>query len=244
MGTLRDASPITRHAAGLVVLATLVTLVVVAVYWYVSRLPFEVPATGADLAVPAGASGPVRGPLPIPPGADRELLPYRDEAAGFAFQRLASWEARTPGPVEDEDGRSRTVVFEDPDSRARLAVTVWPGRGATPPARAWVEQQAPGMDSVDDHWPTEAVVAGVPAVIVWRDESPDAPARYAAFVRRGGDLVRIAYAASDGGALLGEFARALVTLEWEDGDTTDLVPPLPRPAGRYFPSASEAARTG
>lgn len=241
MGALRDASPITRHAAGLVVLATLVTLVVVAVFWYVSRLPLETPATAADLAAPAAQSGPVTGPLPVPPGAGRDLVPYRDAAGGFAFERLASWEARTPGRIEDDDGRSRTVVFEERGSRARLTVTVWPGRGATPPARAWVEEQAPGMDSVDGRWPTEAVVAGVPAVIVWRDESPDAPARYAAFVRHGGDLVRVAYAASDGGALLGEFARALVTLEWEDGDTTDLIPPLPRPAGRYYPAVTGAA---
>jgi hypothetical protein len=63
-------------------------------------------------------------------------------------------------------------------------------------------------------------------------------------VTHDGDLYRVSYSARDGGVLLGEFARTLVGMEWSGDITTDLVPPLPRPAGVFFApvwEASEAA---
>jgi len=196
-------------------------------------------SSGANPTLGSVALG-TPGPLPTSAGRTELLTEYRDEAAGFSFALQPTW---TPVVREtaSDNGGPRSVVFEDPATGARIAVTHWPQIGGAATQETWIEEHAPGMASVDGRWPTEAIVAGTPSLVLWADETPDTPARYTALVPHAGDLFAITYSARDGGQLLGEYARVLVTLEWSGTDTTDLIPPLPKPAGRYFPSIAPTA---
>jgi hypothetical protein len=235
-----------RQLAVAAALAALMVLVVVAVFLDVRRLAGVVTPGPLTLA-PAPAGTPTAGPtvaasarpgvLPTLPSGGGTLH-YVDETGhlgGFRLDLSSNWRQLDTTDSRAASSEPVHVIFSNPASGARLAVTAWPGEGKAPLSRTWIQEQAPGMASVDGRWPTEAVIAGDQALIVWADEAPDVPARYAAFVRHAGNAYRVAYSASDGGALLADYARALVSLEWTDDDTTDMVPPLPRPAGRFFP---------
>ena len=243
-----------RQAAALAALGGLVALVVVGVLLDLRRLADE-RSTPSGGVVPV-AMGPVSPPgdplrdvgsatagvLPTWPSAGMEPAEHVDHRYRFRLRLMPAWSPIAPVAPDGGQDKAYHLAFEHPGTGARLAITVWPGAGTTATTRERVAELAPGMQSVDGHWPTGAMVGGEPAIIVWHDEEPDQPARYATFVRRAGDLYRIAYSARDGGLLLPEYARALVSLEWSEEDTTDLVPPMPRPTGRFFPPSKTPTR--
>jgi hypothetical protein len=125
------------------------------------------------------------------------------------------------------------VVFEDPASGARLGVSVWDDGGVEAIA-LWVPLVAPGMRPVSGRWEPTDTVAGEPALAMWSADSATLPTRYASFLSHAGRRYRVAYSAADGGTLIGEFVRALVSLEFGSADTADLVAPLPQPTPRTF----------
>jgi hypothetical protein len=99
----------------------------------------------------------------------------------------------------------------------------------------WVERLAPGTSPVDGRSRANATIAGQPARIVWRDESPTSPAFYAALLAHGDRAYAITYSAADGGAMIQEFLRALVTFEFAATESLDTIPPIPQPSSRYYP---------
>ena len=244
-----------RQMGSMVVLVTILLLVLVAVLGYVTRMASlsRVGLAGtppASTVAPEATGGPTGSPAPTigaPAGAG--LLPtvsaragslttYRDERDGFRLQVQSFWRKAAVSsdprwPVEPD----YDVVFEEPVTGARLAVSRWP-EGAPVAASQWVRLLAPGMEPVDGRWPSVATVAGEAATLVWSDESATAPARYGAFFERNGRRYAVTYSAADGGGLAEEYVRALVTLEWTEADTPDLIPLPPRCGNRYYPSTA------
>ncbi len=189
--------------------------------------PTATPAAGQPLAVPAGRQAP--------------LETYRDPEGDFQVEIPRTWQAAVidgstaPWPAADQD-----VIWIQPDSGARLAVSMWQLGAQVPLPRAALEF-APGQAPVSANGPTNAMVAGVPALVLWAPESPVLPAVYTTLLQHEGAVYRVSYAANDGGAALVDYVRLLVSLEWTTpdgsaGDTLDTIPPLPQPTSRYFPS--------
>jgi hypothetical protein len=243
----RLSDPEARSMGLIASLMVLVFLVMLSVFLYISRLardgnPWTTDAAATTVAAdatptedPTVGSSAVAALLPTP-RQDSPLARYADARFGFRLDLPEHWRhavAVDPAPIfptADYD-----VVFEEATSHARLAVSVWenaPDDAST----LWAALVAPGLQSVDGRWPTEAQVSGVPAAVLWADETPVVPARYAVCLVRDGRRYRVAYAASDGGARLSEYARAVVSFELGADDTPDTIPPLPRPGGRYFPT--------
>jgi len=168
---------------------------------------------------------------------------YRDPRDGFEVIVDATWRA-----VALEGGRrdplpaaAYSVTFAQSGTGARMSIRRWQVADAIGVDR-WAVDVASGSVSVNGRMPTNAMIAGVPAVLVWSPESPVVPARYEAFFRRGGQIYGVAYAAYDGGRAATDFIRLLVTLEWAGAGGSvqphvDLIPPLPSPEARFFPSA-------
>jgi len=175
-------------------------------------------------------------PLPTPSGSGRQWRVYRDPQYGFQLEVPAGWRASEVG---DEDAPAssadHSAVFEAADTGARLAVSVWEASELAS-FYLWAGVVARGMQSVDGQLPTNALVAGHAALVVWAPESPATPAQYAALLARQSRYYRLAYSATDGGAALGDFVRALVPLSWDGEETQDIIPPLPAPTGRFYPS--------
>jgi len=180
-------------------------------------------------------------PLVVPAGERVRLDTYRDPGGQFQLQVDQSWRSATaeadgaPLPAADFD-----VIFVDPDTGARMALSHW-DLGVELPLHRAAMSLAPGQAPVNSAGPTNAVVAGEPALLLWAPESPVQPAVYTALLEHEARLYRLAYAAGDGGAGLLDFTRLLVSLEWLAADgsptaTIDTIPPLPQPASRYFPT--------
>lgn len=199
-----------------------------------------VPTSGADQPTVAPKPSPVGLPAagsPLPtPGEGHRWREYQEPVTGLSLQVPDHWQHAllrredSPAPVADID-----VVFEDTASAARLAVSAWDASQLAS-FTSWASTTARGMQSVDGRLPVNALVAGREALVTWAPESATTPATYAAFLEREGIFYRVAYTAADGGGAIGDFIRALVTLEWDEAQTVDTVPPLPVPTGRYFPS--------
>ena len=163
---------------------------------------------------------------------------YSDPAFGFQVMLPDNWQAAevhaddaTPIDAADYD-----VVFEEPESHARMSFSVW-ANPAQIPLNMWIMDAGSGMRSVRDQWPTNAFIAGAPALVMWSPETPATPARYGAFFVHDQQYWRVLYSADDGGVAAADFVRALRTLGWSDGDTGAIVPPLQWPTARYFPHA-------
>jgi hypothetical protein len=188
--------------------------------------------------VPAGGAELARGAALLPsPVAGRAPVDYQDPRYGFRLSVPGGWRQAS---VADEDrpalAADYDLVWEDPDSRARLSVSAWEGSRLTS-FLLWTALVGAGMQSIDGQLPTNAVVAGQPALLLWAAESPSSPTRYALFLEHGGTFYRLAYGAHDGGAALGDFARALVSLRWDgEADAVDVLPLRVAPADRYWPS--------
>lgn len=183
----------------------------------------------------ARSSRRVPGSIPTPPDSGARIVTYVDPAHGFRLSHLDSWQ---PIVIDDAPPPGRPprydVVFLQPGSAERLAVTVWP-EPATENLDSLAAMLDPAMRSVDDRLPANADIAGAPALIAWREESPTTPATYAALLVIDGTAYAVQYAAGNGGRMLQEFLRAVVSFELGPGSSADTVPPIPRPAARYFP---------
>jgi hypothetical protein len=248
---MTSPDPVDPEARSVGVIAALIVfvfLVLLAVFLYISRLSPDGSRNGEPGASPGAAGVRARawatsvaapapsriapGPLPTAPGEGTPLVRYQDARYGFRMDLRDSWrpaDAATTEPAfPDAD---YNVVFEDPDTGARLAVSVWDD-GTVVDVPLWVPAVAPGMRPVGDEWVPRDTVAGEPTLAMWSAQSPTLPARYAAFLTHDGRRYRVAYSAADGGARIGEFVRALVSLEFGDDDTPDLVAPLPQPTPR------------
>jgi hypothetical protein len=107
------------------------------------------------------------------------------------------------------------------------------------------------MRPVDGAYPTNAFIAGEPALVVGEAESPTSPLRYAAFLAKGDSYLRIAWSAPTGAVRSTDYLRALATFQWPSADEAsdpandsaaigagNQAPPLRLPAGLYFPSDS------
>ena len=159
---------------------------------------------------------------------------------GYQVRIPAGWrqasvnEAAPPLRAADHD-----LVLEEPNSGARIAVSIWDASELVPLV-LWAPSVAEGMRPVDGQWAQNAVLAGEPAMLLWAQETPISPARYAAFVGHAGRYLRLAYSASDGGEALDSYAQLLNSLRWSDAvdatDVGDRLPPLPMPRPRYHPS--------
>ena len=193
------------------------------------------PAAGLE-AAPTPTPVGVTGPLPTEAEPVGALAAWTDERYGFRVLLPERWRPATVDGAEGPLGAADyDVVFEDPATGARLAASVWEAAGWAS-FGAWATAAAPGYTSVDGGWPTNAVVAGHPALVVWSPETPTSPLRYAALLEVDGRFYRLAHTAPDGGGSVADFARALVSLGWAAEETVDLIPPLPAPSGRYYPS--------
>lgn len=202
------------------------------------------PASAVPTATAAGGR-----PLVPPAGTTVRLETFSDPQGDFQLKMDRSWQAtETGGAGASPPAAERDLTFVHPDTGARLAVSIWDA-GADVALDRLALDLAPGLAPVDGRRPSNAMVAGEPAIVLWAPESPAVPAVYAAFFEHQGRVYRVAYAANDGGAALLDFVRLLVTLEWvapdgSVGDTIDTVPPLTQPASRYFPSAALLASGG
>ncbi len=224
-------------------------VVVLAVFLYLvplSRgqdpgLAQSAPAAGATPGAPSipAAGGESGGMAVLPsPVTDGKAQEHSDTRYGFRLMVPAGWaraqvsDDERPALAADYD-----VVWEDPDSGARLAVSAWNGENVASFV-LWSALVGSGMQSVDGQVPTNAVVAGQPALLLWAPETPVTPARFALFLERDGTYYRVTYSAHDGGAAISDYARALATLRWPDSPDTPLLLPLRAvPDSRYWPSS-------
>jgi hypothetical protein len=176
-------------------------------------------------------------PLTTPGTIPAHWHRYVDQLYGFELELPEDWREATiePAPMAVAEIADHDVAFEQPDTRARIAVSVWDAAGRAPFA-LWLGIVARGMVAVDGQLPTNAWVAGQPALVVWSPDTPTTPAHYGVFLERDGRYYRLTYSATDGGAGIGTFLRALVTLTWNDEPATDLIPRLPLPREPYYPS--------
>jgi len=251
----------TSLALSALTLAALVTGVSVVVFAYVSHLPNAdaTRSTGPGPSGPAASaptetqgpdrvairkperSGPgaVPGPIPTQSGESADIVTYSDPVFGFRLDHLETWK---PVVVETHGGafaltrKQYNVLFVHQGSPGRLAVTVLDdvpvGERDLVSLAALLD---PEMKPVDGRKPTNATIAGRPALIVWRQETPIAPTTYAAVLHDAGTAYAIQYEAADGGRMLEEFLRAIVTFELGPGNSPDTVPPMPRPTPRFYP---------
>lgn len=163
------------------------------------------------------------------------------EGLGASFVRRAAWRRAAVSFDEGDAAHQADVdlVLEAPDAGSRLALSAW-NAGERAPFELWVLSVAGGMRSVDGQYPTNAVIGALPALIVGDPESPITPVRYAAFLDRGTHYVRLAWSGGGASADPYDFARALVTLAWDDtleaDGGADTVPALDLPSGLYYPS--------
>jgi hypothetical protein len=209
-------------------------------------------APSDDQAGSAVAASPVDPSLnvPFPPsvGSATDLEAFRDGEAGFGFQLPPGWQRTRVTPDLDRDPMAADydVIFESPDQAQRIAVSVWDAAERAD-FKTWVLSAAGGMRPVDGAYPTNAYIAGEPALVVGEAESPTSPLRYAAFLAKGGSYLRIAWSAPTGAVRSTDYLRALATFQWPSADeATDSAtqgagnqaPPLRLPAGLYFPSDS------
>jgi hypothetical protein len=206
------------------------------------------PADGSDSspglpgsAAPTATAAAGR-PLVPPAGTTVRLETYRDPQGEFQLMIDRSWQAAETDGEGAPPAAERDLTFVQPASGARLAVSIWDAAAGIALDRLATDL-APGLVPVDGRWPSNAMVAGERAIVLWAPESPAVPAVYAVFFEHEGRVYRVAYAANDGGAALLDFLRLLVTLEWiapdgSVGDTIDTIPPLAQPPSRYFPSAA------
>jgi len=212
------------------------------------------PAAGDSVAPAAGDPTPAKVPAAPPApaavlgrpitaaAAAAPLRAYSDARDGFEAIVDTSWRVVT---VQDgaapPPAPAYSVMFGQSGTGARMAISRWRVAAAVPLER-WAADVAGGLASVNGRTPTNAMVAGSAALLLWAPESPTVPARYEALLRRGDRVYGVAYAAYDGGAAMQSFVRLLVTLEWPGAGgaarpTVDLIPPLLPPAARFFPSA-------
>lgn len=188
--------------------------------------------------------------VPFPPsvGSATDLEAFRDSEAGFGFQLPPGWQRTRVTPDLDRDPMAADydVIFESPDESQRIAVSVWDAAERAD-FKTWVLSAAGGMRPVDGAYPTNAFIAGEPALVVGEAESPTSPLRYAAFLAKGGSYLRIAWSAPTGAVRSTDYLRALATFQWPSADEAsdsaaqgagNQAPPLRLPAGLYFPSDS------
>lgn len=183
---------------------------------------------------------------------------YADTEHGIALSLPDGWRQAQPLPNSDLAARlpDHDVVFESPDAVQRLAISTWDA-AERPPFTEFVSTVVAGMQPVDGLWPTNAFIAGEPALIVGAPEAPTTPLAYAAYLEHADRYYRIAWSAYDGARDTTVFARALATLAWSaaaspsglpgplapdawagparPGDAP-MVPRLDLPAGVYYPS--------
>jgi len=178
-----------------------------------------------------------------------ELAPTlaRDAVLGFEMQVPGGWRrAEVAGTAPD--GAERDVIFEHPDGDARLAVSAWPAPADAAFSDFASGVAAAGMVSVDGRQPTNALIAGDPALVVGDRERPTAPVRFAALLGHGDRFYRVAWSGAGPAADSSIFLRALISLTWDDTastsadtaapDIVDIVPALAPNGGVYYPSAS------
>ncbi|MFN2250497.1 MAG: hypothetical protein ACK2UL_01155 [Anaerolineae bacterium] len=197
--------------------------------------------TARDASPGAGAAGSASvepGLLPTQPHSDAQIVAYRDERSGFRLDVLDTWlpvVVEPPADRGEQDRDSYDVVFVsgDGDGGERLAVLVRPDPEDGALARL-ADSLVPGLAPVDSRAGANATIADRPAALLWRDESPVAPAQYAAVLADEGRTYVIAYSAARGGEMIQEFLRALVTFELGEDESADTVPPIPSPSGLYF----------
>ncbi len=232
--------------AGVVgVIVVALVAVVLTVFLYV------VPISRGRTSVLEGKPGPVAAaPVPGATGtgpAGDAMLPspahggsperYSDPRYGFELTVPAEWRRATVATEPRQTlAADYDVVWEHPDTGARLAVSAWDADTVTS-FGLWSALLGAGMQSVDGRMPTNAVVAGQPALLLWAAETPTTPARWAVFLAHGDTYYRVAYAAQDGGAAIADYARALATLRWPGEASTPLMLPLRgQPGNHYWPS--------
>ncbi len=179
---------------------------------------------------PGGAdAGARRVPAPAPVDNALDLITVRDDN-GFFFDMPPGWRERRLQPSLGEDplASDYDVIFESPGGEQRIAVSVWDAaeRAAFP---AWVMSVAGGMRSVDGNHPTNAYIAGLPALVVGEAETPTSPLRYAAFLAKHDRYVRIAWSSPDGSVGSTDFMRTLATFDWPDVTTTKQGQPVRPP---------------
>lgn len=202
-----------------------------------------------DAGAPADASP--APPAMAPPPAGWRV--YRDAVHGLALMLPEGWREAAVEPAGELAALlpDHDVVFESPDGGQRLAVSTW-GAAERPPFAEFAASAVAGMQPVDGLWPTNAFVAGVPALVVGAPEAPTTPLSYAVLLEHDDRYHRIAWSAYDGARDATVFARALATLAWTavadpaapaDGALDALrpldapmVPRLDLPSGVYFPS--------
>jgi len=180
---------------------------------------------------------------------------YQDAVHGLALMLPEGWREAVPQPSRELAALlpDHDAVFESPDGGQRLAVSTW-GAAERPPFAEFAASAVAGMQPVDGLWPTNAFVAGVPALVVGAPEAPTTPLSYAVLLEHDDRYHRIAWSAYDGARDATVFARALATLAWtavadpaapaapdEAADAMRLgdapmVPRLDLPSGVYFPS--------
>jgi hypothetical protein len=222
---------------GVIVIA--LVLVVLSVFLYVVPLSqgraTVRPGNGQPVAAAPGpgTTAPVL-PSPAVAGAPERYTDPRyafDLAIPAGWRRAAVTDEARPALAADYD-----VVWEQPDTGARIAVSAWDARTVTS-FLLWSALLGAGMQSADGQTPTNAIVAGRPALLLWAPETPTTPARLAVFLARGNTYYRIAYTAYDGDAAVADYARALATLHWPGDAASTLVLPLRGlPNSRYWPS--------
>lgn len=255
----REAGSIGAAAVALVALF----LVLLSVFIYLSRLN-RGPGQPADAGAPvATAIAPLPTTVAAPPGlapstADDGILgilgvlnaaaadnyqTLRDEDWAYELMLPAAWPVASLG--DDGPGlltqAQHDRVVEAPSGGARLALSVWQVEDPSRSLQAWAERLVPGLAPVDGSWEPNATVAGQPALCLWSAESATQPLRLATLLQHGGRLYLLSYSAPDGGAALGHYLKALVSLRFLDAaaasaESADQVPPLPLPAPRYYPS--------
>jgi hypothetical protein len=244
-----------RSLGVLAVVVVVLSLVLLAVFLHIVPLARERTEVASQEAGPRVSSGvpptvgspddalftappgltPQPGTIPTTDVPTTAVRTYQDADHGFRLDVPADWETATVAQVGPLYAADYDVVFAAPGSPARIAVSAWSTTGRAP-FGLWLPLAAGGMLAVDGRFPTNAVVAGRPAAIVWSPESAADAAYYAAFLEDGGrHYWRVAYGAGDGGEAITDFLRALVTLEWGSEPTLDTIPPLPAPTSRYHP---------
>jgi hypothetical protein len=231
------------HAGVVAVIALGLGVVVLAVFAYLVPLSRGQDVTAAQAGPTAAVLGAPGGQVLPSPRSDAAPVRYVNGRYGFEMAVPAGWrraelrEAAPPARAADYD-----LVWEDPATGARISVSAWDSAGATSfllwsAILAGGMEPVAGIEPVAGQAPTNALVAGRPALLVRAPETPATPARYAAFFEHEGSYFRVEYSAQDGGAALTDFARALLSLRWPAEPPVDAVLPL-RGAeiSRYWPA--------
>ncbi len=213
----------------------------------------EEPVDGAESVF--GGIAPIESERPrfAPQEAEstENFLIERIDGLGASFVRRGQW-SRAEVLLAEGDGPDQAdidVILEAPDGGSRLALSAWNATERVP-FELWVLSVAGGMRSIDGQYPFNAMIGGVPALIVGDPETPTSPVRYAAFLDRDSYFIRLAWSGGGPSADPYDFARALVTLNWDDSPGAavdaaanaasdfDTVPAFDLPNGLYYPSDS------